>query len=161
MYNYLFLNDEFAIMVCLLIVFSFLLISLRKYIMNIFFHIFDNIYFYFFILLNINVNIYKYLLKKNIYILCTLAYNQVNLLLIYSNLILRKKIKENIILIYIKRIKILFNYSNIIFNILKIINNIILNINYIKNFNIFRNSFLFINIYCFKNRLNNKLNFIC
>ena len=43
MYNYLFLNDEFAIMFSLLIVFSFLLVTLKKYIINMFFHIFDNI----------------------------------------------------------------------------------------------------------------------
>lgn len=141
MYNYLFLNDEFAIMVCLLLVFGFLLISLKKYIINVFFYIFDNIYYYFFILLNINVHVYEYLLKKNIYIYYAFTYNKINLLLFSSNLILKKKIKENIIIKYIDKIKILFNHSTIIFNMLNFLNSIVLNINIVKHFNIIKISF--------------------
>jgi hypothetical protein len=161
MYNYLFLNDEFAIMVCLLLVFSFLLIFLKKYIINFFFHIFDNVYFYFFVLLNINMHIYEYLLKKYIYISCAIGFNQVNLLLIFSNIILKKKIKENIVLKYIKKIKVLLVLTNIIFNVLKYLNNILLNVNITKEFNILKNSYIYINFYSLKNKVRNSINFIC
>jgi hypothetical protein len=161
MYNYLFLNDEFAIMVCLLIVFSFLLVSLKKYVINLFFHIFDNVYFYFFILLNTNMHIYEYLLKKYIYIACAINFNQINLLLIFSNLILKKKIKENLVLKYIKKIRILFTFSSLTFSVLKYLNNILLNVNIVKNFTVLKNSYRYINFYSYKNRLKNNINFIC
>jgi len=126
MYNYLFLNDEFAIMVSLLIVFSFLLITLKKYVINMFFHIFDNVYFYFFILLNINLYLYITILKKYTYIYYSLNYNQINLFLIFNNLIFIKKIKDNIILKQIKKIKIIYGYIYITFNLLKYLNNILI-----------------------------------
>src|SRR5687768_2415591 len=85
--NYLFLNDEFAIMVSLLLVFLFLLLTLKKYIINMFFYIFDNIYYYFFVLLNINMYVYNLILKKIIYIICLINYNQKNIIYIYSNII--------------------------------------------------------------------------
>lgn len=134
MYNFLFLNDEFTIMICLLIVFAFLLVSLRKYIIHLFFYIFDNIYYYFYILLNTNMNIYQYLMKKYIYILSIVSYNQINILLVFSNIALKKKVKENIVLKYIKKIKILSTYMNITLYILKYLNNVLLNTNILKNY---------------------------
>ena len=133
MYNFLFLNDEFTIMICLLIVFGFLLASLKKYIIHFFFYIFDNIYYYFYILLNTNMNIYKYLMKKYIYILCIISYNQINILLVFSNIALKKKVKENLVFKYIKKIKTLLTYINITLYILKYLNNILFNNNILKN----------------------------
>lgn len=134
MFNFLFLNDEFTIMICLLIVFAFLLVSLKKYIIHLFFYIFDNVYFYFFILLNTNMNIYEYLMKKYIYILCLISYNQINILLAFSNIALKKKVKENLVFKYIKKIKILLTYINITLYVLKYLNNILLNTNILKNY---------------------------
>lgn len=161
MYNFLFLNDEFTIMICLLIVFAFLLVSLRKYIIHLFFYIFDNIYYYFYILLNTNMNIYQYLMKKYIYILSIVSYNQINILLVFSNIALKKKVKENIVLKYIKKIKILSTYMNITLYILKYLNNVLLNTNILKNYLIWKNTYTYYYIYNIINRLRNKNNFIC
>jgi len=161
MYNFLFLNDEFTIMVCLLIVFAFLLASLKKYIIHLFFYIFDNVYYYFYILLNTNMNIYQYLMKKYIYILCVISYNQINILLVFSNLALKKKVKENLVFKYIKKIKTLLTYMNITLYVLKYLNNVLLNTNILKNYLIWKNTYTYYYIYNIKNRLNSRLNFIC
>jgi hypothetical protein len=161
MYNYLFLNDEFAIMISLLLVFSFLLLLLKKYVMNLFFYIFDNVYYFFYILLNINKYIYNYLLNKYIYIYLINNYNQINLFLIYSNIIFNKKIKDNIITKYIKKINSLVFFINITFNVLKFLNNIILNLNEIKKFNILKDTYIYIYLYSLKNGTKFNLNFIC
>lgn len=136
MYNFLFLNDEFTIMICLLIVFAFLLASLKKYVIHLFFYIFDNVYYYFFILLNTNMNIYQYLMKKYLYVLSIVSYNQINILLVFSNIALKKKVKENLVLKFIKKIKTLSTYVNITLYVLKYLNNILLNTNILKNFSI-------------------------
>ena len=161
MYNFLFLNDEFTIMICLLIVFAFLLASLKKYVIHLFFYIFDNVYYYFFILLNTNMNIYQYLMKKYLYVLSIVSYNQINILLVFSNIALKKKVKENLVLKFIKKIKTLSTYVNITLYVLKYLNNILLNTNILKNFSIWKNTYTYYYIYNIKNRLKNKNNFIC
>ena len=82
-------------------------------------------------------------------------------MLIFSNIILKNKIKENIVIKYIKKIKIIFVFTNIIFNVLKYLNNILLNINITKNFYVLKNSYIYINIYSLKNKVRNSTNFIC
>lgn len=159
MYNYLFLNDEFAIMVSLLIVFSFLLITLKKYIINMFFHIFDNVYFYFFILLNINLYLYITILKKYTYLFYSLNYNQINLFLIFNNLIFVKKIKDNIILKQIKKIKIIYGYIYIVFNLLKYLSNILIKNREIKLYKIYNIVNKYIYIYNNNKFIKNK--YIC
>lgn len=159
MYNYLFLNDEFAIMVSLLIVFSFLLITLKKYIINMFFHIFDNVYFYFFILLNINLYLYITILKKYTYLFYSLNYNQINLFLIFNNLIFVKKIKDNIILKQIKKIKIIYGYIYIVFNLLKYLSNILIKNKEIKLYKIYNIVNKYIYIYNNNKFIKNK--YIC
>lgn len=160
MYNYLFLNDEFAIMFSLLIVFSFLLVTLKKYIINMFFHIFDNIYFYFFILLNTNLYLYLTIFKKYIYLYYSINFNQINIFLTFNNIIFTKKIKDNIIFKQIKKIKIIYGYIFIIFNLLKYLNNILINNRDNKLYKIYQNVNKYIYIYNNNKFVNNK-KYIC
>lgn len=161
MCNYLFLNDEFTICVCMLIVFTFLLISLRKYIIHLFFYIFDNIYFYFYILLNTNKNIYEYLVNKYSYILSLINFNQIDLFLVFSNVVYVKRIKDLIVSKYIKKIKILFLYANITLFVLKYLNNVTLKKNISKIYSTLSNSYIYIFTYNYKIKNRNVLSFIC
>ena len=161
MCNYLFLNDEFAICISMLIVFGFLLVSLRKYIIHLFFYIFDNIYYYFYILLNTNKHIYEYLLSKYSYILSLINFNQVDLFLVFSNIVYVKKIKDLVVSKYIKKIKILFLYTNISLFLLKYLNNITLKKNISKIYSMWNNSYVYIFSYNYKSRTKNNSNFIC
>jgi hypothetical protein len=157
--NYLFLNDEFAIMVSLLLVFLFLLLTLKKYIINMFFYIFDNIYYYFFVLLNINMYVYNLILKKIIYIICLINYNQKNIIYIYSNIIFIKKCKELIVKKYINKISLIYTKFILIFKILKNFKQIILNLKEVKTYNLYKNLYNFIFIYFLKNKKH--INYIC
>lgn len=161
MCNYLFINDEFAICVSLLIVFSFLLLSLKKYIIHLFFFIFDNIYFYFYILLKTNIHIYEYLLLKYKYTLLIINYNQIDLFLLISNIVYKKKIKEIILQKQIKKINILYIFTNITIFILKTLNNVTLKENILKYFKKFINLYFYIFLYNYTNRTKNTINFIC
>jgi len=161
MYNFLFINDEFVICLSLLTVFAFLLISLKKYVIHLFFYIFDNVYFYFYILLNTNKHIYEYLMSKYMYVYFLVSYNQIDLFLTFVNIVYINKIKDINAARYIKKIKIIYMYANVILFTLKYLNNIVLNNNLLKNYKIINNTYNFLITYNYKNRTKNFINFIC
>jgi hypothetical protein len=89
--GYLFLNDEFMICISLIIVFSFLIFMLRKYILYVFYFIFENIYFYFyslnFLIIIQKLNVINFISSYNDILS---NYNYENFLFISQNLFFKK-----------------------------------------------------------------------